>query len=57
MVCGCKWPGVSGRNDLMAHNLPYAHDHVQLNFIDAIGAIKPHVLIGATELRGHLKKK
>src|SRR5262249_51536608 len=30
---------VSGRKDLMAHNLPYAHDHPQLNFIDAIGAI------------------
>jgi malate dehydrogenase (oxaloacetate-decarboxylating)(NADP+) len=39
---------VSGRKDLMAHNLPYAHDHVPLGFVDAIDAIKPHVLIGAT---------
>ena len=39
---------VSGRKDLMEHNIPYAHDHEQLNFIEAIDAIRPHVLIGAT---------
>lgn len=48
---------VSGRNDLMSHNLPYAHDHPQLNFIDAIGAIKPHVLIGATGAPGTFTKE
>ena len=43
---------VSGRDDLMEHNLPYAHDHEQLGFIDAIDAIKPHILIGATGAPG-----
>jgi malate dehydrogenase (oxaloacetate-decarboxylating)(NADP+) len=43
---------VSGRKDLMQHNIPYAHDHKQLNFVDAIDAIQPHVLIGATGV-GH----
>ncbi|HEY7161448.1 MAG TPA: NAD-dependent malic enzyme, partial [Acidobacteriota bacterium] len=48
---------VSGRNDLMAHNLPYAQEHAQLNFIDAIGAIRPHVLIGATGAPGTFTKE
>ncbi len=39
---------VKSRTDLMAHNLPYAHDHRPLTFLEAIDAIKPHVLIGAT---------
>ena len=39
---------VSSRTDLMAHNIPYAHHHTQLSFLDAIKDIKPHVLIGAT---------
>jgi malate dehydrogenase (oxaloacetate-decarboxylating)(NADP+) len=39
---------VAGRDDLMEHNLPYAHDHANLHFVEAIDAIKPHVLIGAT---------
>lgn len=39
---------VRSREDLMSHNLPYAHDHPQLNFIEAIKSIRPHVLIGAT---------
>ena len=39
---------VSKREDLMPHNLPYAHDHDQLPFIEAIDTIKPDVLIGAT---------
>ncbi len=38
----------SGRKDLMMHNIPYAHDHPPLSFIDAIKDIKPHILIGAT---------
>ena len=36
------------RTDLLPHNLPYAHDHASLGFVDAIDAVKPHVLIGAT---------
>jgi malate dehydrogenase (oxaloacetate-decarboxylating)(NADP+) len=43
---------VSSRDDLMEHNLPYAHDHEQLDFIAAIKAIKPQVLIGATGTPG-----
>jgi len=43
---------VKGRTDLMAHNLPYAHDHAALGFVDAIDAVKPHVLIGATGVSG-----
>jgi malate dehydrogenase (oxaloacetate-decarboxylating)(NADP+) len=41
-----------GRTDLMPHNVPYAHEHRQLGFIDAIEAVKAHVLIGATGAPG-----
>jgi malate dehydrogenase (oxaloacetate-decarboxylating)(NADP+) len=43
---------VKARTDLMDHNLPYAHDHRPLGFVDAIDAIRPHVLIGATGAPG-----
>ncbi len=43
---------VKGRTDLLEHNLPYAHDFDQLDFIDAIDSIKPHILIGATGAPG-----
>src|SRR6185503_15128302 len=43
---------VKARTDLMGHNLPYAHDHRPLGFVDAIDAIRPHVLIGATGAPG-----
>ena len=43
---------VKSRDDLMSHNLPYAHDYDQLSFVDAIKAIKPHILIGATGAPG-----
>jgi malate dehydrogenase (oxaloacetate-decarboxylating)(NADP+) len=43
---------VKGRKDLLEHNLPYAHDHKPLGFVEAIDAIKPHVLIGATGAPG-----
>jgi malate dehydrogenase (oxaloacetate-decarboxylating)(NADP+) len=39
---------VSSTENLHPHQLPYAHDHEPLDFLDAIKAIKPHVLIGAT---------
>jgi len=42
----------NGRTDLMPHNLPYAHEHPTLGFVDAIDAITPHVLIGATGAPG-----
>jgi len=43
---------VKSRDDLMSHNLPYAHDYEQLSFVEAIKAIKPHILIGATGAPG-----
>ena len=43
---------VKSRKDLLPHNLPYAHDHRPLGFLDAIDAICPHVLIGATGAPG-----
>ena len=43
---------VKSRDDLMTHNMPYAHDYEQLSFVDAIKAIKPHILIGATGAPG-----
>jgi len=39
---------VRSRTDLLPHNLPYAQDHEPLDFLDAIRAIRPHALIGAT---------
>lgn len=48
---------VSGRNDLMEHNLPYAHKREQMNFVEAINAIRPHVLIGATGAPGTFTKE
>ena len=43
---------VRSRTDLLEHNLPYAHDHAPLDFLHAIEAIRPHVLIGATGAPG-----
>ncbi len=39
---------VAGRDDLMPHNLPYAHEHEPTDFLSAVRSIEPHVLIGAT---------
>ncbi len=43
---------VKGRDDLMAHSLPYAHEHAPMSFPDAIAALRPDVLIGATGAPG-----
>jgi malate dehydrogenase (oxaloacetate-decarboxylating)(NADP+) len=43
---------VKERTDLMDHMLPYAHDFKPLRFVEAIDAIRPHVLIGATGAPG-----
>ena len=43
---------VSRRTDLMEHNLPYAHEHAPLGFVEAINTLRPHVLIGATGAPG-----
>ena len=39
---------VKSRNDLAAHKQPFAHEHAEMNLMEAIADIKPHVLIGAT---------
>ena len=43
---------VKSRDDLMEHNLPYAHDHDNADFVAAIKKIKPQILIGATGAPG-----
>lgn len=43
---------IKERDDLAEHNLPYAHDHPPLSFVEAIRAMKPQVLIGATGAPG-----
>jgi len=48
---------VSEREDLMEHNLPYAHDHSPMGFVEAINTIKPQVLIGATGAPGTFNKE
>ncbi len=47
---------VKSRTDLMEHNLPYAHDAPPAGFLDAIDAVRPHVLIGATGAPGAFTK-
>ncbi|MDA3857707.1 MAG: oxaloacetate-decarboxylating malate dehydrogenase, partial [Roseovarius sp.] len=48
---------VASRDDLLSHNIPYAHDHEQLGFVEAIEAIRPHILIGATGAPGTFTKE
>jgi len=43
---------VKSRTDLAPHNLPYAHDAKPAGFLEAIDAVRPHVLIGATGAPG-----
>ncbi|MCL4169182.1 UNVERIFIED_CONTAM: hypothetical protein GTU68_017330, partial [Idotea baltica] len=47
----------SRRDELLAHNLPYAHDHAPMSFVDAIAKLKPNVLIGATGAPGTFTKE
>lgn len=39
-------------HELLAHNQPYAHDHPPADFLAALDAVQPHVLIGATGVPG-----
>lgn len=48
---------VANRTDLMPHNLPYAHKHDPMDFMESIKNIKPHVLIGATGAFGAFTKE
>ena len=42
----------SRTQELLPHNLPYAHDHAELDFVEAIRTLQPNVLIGATGAPG-----
>jgi len=57
LFCDVKGLLVKGREDLMDHNLPYAHDMECMEFIDAIQALKPDILIGATGAGGAFTEK
>jgi malate dehydrogenase (oxaloacetate-decarboxylating)(NADP+) len=48
---------VSSRTDLADHKKPFAHDFPFLQLTDAIHAIKPQVLIGATGTGGSFTKE
>jgi malate dehydrogenase (oxaloacetate-decarboxylating)(NADP+) len=48
---------VKSREDLMPHNLPYAHDEKSMSFNEAINKINPHILIGATGAPGTFTKE
>jgi malate dehydrogenase (oxaloacetate-decarboxylating)(NADP+) len=43
---------VKGRDNLAPHKVPYAHDVPTVPFMEALGQIKPQVLIGATGAPG-----
>ena len=43
---------IKSRTDILEHNEPFAHDHMPMNFIDAIKEIKPNILIGASGAGG-----
>lgn len=48
---------VAGRQDLAPHNLPYAHDHPAMGFLEALDTIRPDVLIGATGAPGTFNQR
>ncbi len=41
-----------GRDDLLPHNLPYAHNEPPASFVETIHRFRPNVLIGATGVAG-----
>jgi len=43
---------VKSRDDLLEHNLPYAHEAEPQQLLAAIDSVRPHVLIGATGAPG-----
>jgi len=48
---------VEGRDNLMPHNKRYARKDDEMNFMQAIQHIKPHILIGASGARGAFSKE
>jgi malate dehydrogenase (oxaloacetate-decarboxylating)(NADP+) len=43
---------VKGRGNLLPHNEEFAHEYPQLNFLEAVKELKPHILIGASGAGG-----
>ncbi len=39
-------------DELLPHNMPYAHPHPRADFLEALDSVRPHVLIGATGAAG-----
>jgi malate dehydrogenase (oxaloacetate-decarboxylating)(NADP+) len=48
---------VNGRKNILPHNQVYAQDYKELNFLDAVNELKPHVLIGASGAGGAFTKE
>lgn len=43
---------VKNSKNLLPHNIPYAHEHEAMGFVDAIKDLKPTILIGASGAKG-----
>lgn len=48
---------VANRENLAEHKIPFAHEYQELNFIEAIQSIVPHVLIGVSGRGGVFTKE
>lgn len=48
---------VANRENLAEHKIPFAHEYQELNFIEAIQSIVPHVLIGVSGRGGAFTKE
>ncbi len=48
---------VEGRRNLMSHNIHYARQGKEMDFIEAIKTIKPHIIIGASGAKGTFTKE
>ncbi|MCH8123096.1 MAG: NAD-dependent malic enzyme [Bacteroidetes bacterium] len=48
---------VANRENLAEHKIPFAHEYQELNFIEAIQSIVPHVLIGVSGRSGAFTKE
>jgi malate dehydrogenase (oxaloacetate-decarboxylating)(NADP+) len=48
---------IEGRKNMMSHNIHYARDNEEMDFIQAIKTLKPHILIGASGAKGAFTKE
>lgn len=48
---------VASRANLAEHKLPYAHEGMEMGFLEALRSIRPHVLIGATGTLGSFTRE